>query len=460
MSHSTLRTENLLHLMWPIFLQHLTHGVVLLVDLWFFSHLSDQIAGTVGQLMPIIWLGTFVIPVFAGTGVSVASQYMGAKQTQKVIPAYMMNLLFTAAMGLAFGGSMMFFAEDIGRWMGLDPNLNSIGATYLGTMWAYFVPMGVLVAYNAVLSSRGMTHWLMYISLTVAAVNLGLAALFVLGFGWGIRGVVMASVISVSIATALSIWLVHVRLGVHFYLRGAWRDMRNVLRPMLRIGIPNALEPFSYSVQQIILSKMIISLGVVSMAANSYAGRAQVFQITFAVSLALGCQILMAHWMGARRFSDVNQLYWKMIRWGTIVAGVYALSLWIFADSVFGFFTGDAEVKQLGRSLLLIAVFFEPARAVNIVGGFGLKTVGDARFTMIVATIFIWGILPVVWAVNEVWKLSLVGFWLFFAADEIIRAGINLWRWRTGKWKSMGLADTAPAVPGGAAPAAGAVYEA
>jgi putative MATE family efflux protein len=441
-SPHSLRTENLVHLTWPILLQNLTHSVVLLVDLWFFSHLSDEIAGTVGQLVPFIWLGTFVIPVFAGTGISVASQYMGARQNHKVIPAYMMNLVFTAAMGLVFGGAMGWFSHDIGRWMGLGPELNVIGATYLGTMWLYFVPMGVLVAYNAVLSSRGMTHWLMYNSFIVAGLNVILASLFVLGFGWGVRGIVMASVISVTIATGVSVWLVHVRLGVHFYLRGAWNDMRGVLRPMLRIGIPNALEPFSYSMQQIIHSKMIIGLGIVSMAANSYAGRSQMIQITFCVSLALGCQILMAHWMGARRFADVDRLYWRMIRWGMLVAGGYAITLLIFANAVLSVFTHDPEVRRLGHRLLFIAAFFEPARAVNIIGGFSLKTVGDSRFTMIVAVIFIWGILPVVWMVDRSWQLTLVGFWIFFAADEIIRAGINLWRWRTGRWKRMGIAET------------------
>ena len=444
MSHSSLRTENLLHLTWPIFLQHLTHSIVILVDLWFFSRLSDQIAGTVGQLLPIIWLGTFVIPVFAGTGVSVASQYMGAKQSHKVVPTYMMNLLFTATMGLVFGALMAWFAPDIGRWMGLDPSLNAIGSTYLSAMSGYFIPLGIMVAYNAVLSSRGMTHWLMYNAVIVTVLNLALASLFVLGFGWGIRGIVTASVISITVAMAVSVWLVHVRLGVHFYLRGAWRDMRGVLRPMIRIGLPNALEPFSYSVQQIILSKMIIGLGIVAMAANSYAARAQMFQITFAVSLALGCQILMAHWMGSRRFADVDRLFWRMIRWGMLVAAIYAGALWLLSDWVLGIFTTDPAVLRLGGALLLIAAFFEPARAVNIVGGFSLKTVGDARVPLIIAVIFIWGILPVVYVVNHLWQLSLVGFWLFFAVDEIIRAGINLWRWRTGKWRRMGFAE-APA---------------
>lgn len=447
MPSTQLRTESLLKLAGPIFFQHLTHTIVLLVDMYFFSHLSDEIAGTIGQLLPVIWLGTFVIPVFAGTGISVASQYMGAKQHHKVIPAYLMNLFFTAGMSLVFGAALWFFSADIGRWMGLNASLNAVGATYLATMSAYFLPMGVLVAYNAVLSSRGMTHWLMYSAFLVAGINLALASLFVLGFGWGVRGIVLAAVIGVTAAMGLSVWLVHRRLGVHFYFRGARRDMLGVLRPMLRIGIPNLLEPFSYCVQQIVLSKMIIALGIVAMAANNYAGRMQMFQITFSVSLALGGQILLAHWMGARRFDDVNRLFWKAIRWGMAVAVCYAGGLWILSDWALGIFTSDPAVKRAGQTLLLIAAFYEPARSVNIVSGFSLKTVGDARFPVVIAMLFIWGILPVVWAVNHYWTLTLAGFWLFFAVDEIIRAGINLWRWRTGKWQGMGIAGGAEKPP-------------
>ena len=439
MNRSSLRTERLFALTWPILLQQTTQSAILLMDFWFFSQISDAVAATVGQLIPIIWVGAFVIPVFAGTGVAVASQYMGAKIYEKVVPAYMVNLAIAAALGFIFAAALRVFPADIVRWMGLDPSLHVIGATYLGTISAYFAFMGIYVAYAAVLSSRGMTQWLMGVSVAVAGLNFALAWLFVHELHWGIRGVALASIASIALATAIVAWLVHRRLGVHFRLRGAWGDMRSVIRPMLRIGIPNALEPFSYSVQQIILSALIIPLGLVSMAANSYAGRVQMLQITFSVSLALGAQILMGHWMGARRFDDVDRLFWRMVRYGMIVAGIYAMLLWMFADRVLGWFTHDPAITQLGRTLLFIAVFYEPARAVNIVSSFTLKSVGDSVFPLVITMTFIWGILPVILWIDHVWGLTIVGYWICFAADEIIRAAINLWRWRTGRWRSKGI---------------------
>lgn len=444
MSQHTLRTESLFKLSWPVFLQNMTNTVVFMVDFLFFSYLSDEVAGTIGQMLPIVWMGAFVIPVFAGTGVSVASQYMGANQHDKVVPSYMMNLLFTLVMGVIYGSAMWILAPNIGRWMGMNPHLNAISTEFFSTMAAYFFFMGVWVAYNAILSSRGMTHWLMYTSFMVGVINLVLDAVFVLVFGWGVRGIVLASVIGAAAAMFTAMWMVHHKLGIRFYLKGALKDMLGVLKPMLRIGIPNALEPFSYTVQQIILSTFIIAMGVQSMAAASYAGRAQMFQITFAFSLANGAQILMAHWMGAGRFADVNHIYWKAIRSAMVVAGTYATGLWLLSDWAMGIFTNDPEIKLLAKTLLFIAVFLEPARTVNIIGGFALRTVGDSRFPMIIAIVFIWGILPIIIFIDRTWGITLAGLWVCFAADEILRAAINIWRWKTGRWKSMGIAQPAP----------------
>lgn len=441
MSQHTLRTENLWKLIWPIFLQNTTHSLVMLADFWFFSYLSDKTAGVIGQLLPYFWVGAFVIPVFAGTGISVASQYMGAGKQERVIPTYTMNLLLTLSMGIAFSALCVLFADRLGVWIGMTPDLAAIGGEYFEIIGFYFVFMSALVAYNAILSSRGMTHWLMYSAFMIAGINIGLNSLFVFTFDWGVKGIAAASVIGAAAALVLSLVLVHHILRIRFYIKGAFNDMKKVLKPMLRLGISNALEPFSYTIQQIILSAFVVAMGISSMATNSYAGRSQMFQITFAFSLASAAQILMAHWVGSKRFEDVKRLYWKTIGMSTAVAFTYAFLLWMFSDSVLSLFTSSPEIKTLGKSVLFVSIFLEPARAVNIIGGFSLRTVGDSKFPVILGMVFIWGLLPIVFTISLFWTLSLVGLWVCFAIDEIVRAFINMWRWQTGKWQSMGYAD-------------------
>lgn len=435
-----IRTQNLLTLAWPIFLQNVTNGFVMFADFWFFSYLSDEIAGILGQLLPMFFVGAFVIPVFAGTGISVASQFMGAGKHEKVVPSYMMNLFLTTMLGIIFAIVLLTNADNLGIWIGMDRSMSKIGGDYFGIIGYYFIGMGVYVSYNAILSSRGQTHWLMYLSFAVAGTNLVLNSLFVFVFELGVQGVAVASVTGVSVGLLLSIYLVHKRLCVRFYLKGLLGQMRTILRPMIRLGVSNALEPFSYTIQQIVISSFIVALGLTSMATNSYAGRLQFFQITFSISLASAAQILMAHWMGAAKFDQVHRLFWRTILYSTSVAFVFATTLWLFADRALLVFTNDPAILALGKTILLVSVFLEPARAVNIIGGFSLRTVGDTRFPLVIGMIFIWGILPIIYLLDHRISLSLLGLWICFAADEIIRAIIVLLRWQTGKWKQMGFA--------------------
>ena len=439
MNDSPLRTESLFKLTWPIFLQHASGNIVMLVDFIFFAYISDEVAATIGQVMPVTWLGTFLIPVFAGTGIAVASQYMGAKQFHKVIPAYMMNLTFSLSMSLILSGIFLIHRADIGRWMGLNEMQNEVSTQYLTLMSIYFVVMAAVSSYNAILSSRGLTNWIMIVSLLSNCLNVCLNALFLFVMHWGVWGIVGSTIIATLISTMLAIYLVHGKLRIRFYLKGVWRDMMGVLRPMLRVGIPNAAEPFSYATQQIILSTFIISMGVTAMASNSYAMRTLMVHIVLSFSLANGAQILMAHWMGAKRMDEINRLYWKIVGIAMSVALVYMSIIWSNAKTIISIFTDDPLIKETAKHLLFISLFTEPARVVNIISGYTLRSVGDTRYPMIIGMIFIWGILPFIFAWDALWSLSIVNMWICFSADEIIRCFINLRRWKSGKWRAMSL---------------------
>jgi putative MATE family efflux protein len=444
MSNHTLRTESLFRLSWPIFLQHATGALALFVDFVFLSYISDEVAGIVGQILPVTWLGSFIIPVFASTGISVSSQFMGARRYDKVVPTYMMNLALSFGLGLLIATGMFVARGHIGLWMGMTESQNEVSTVYLGWMSGYFVVMSVMVAYNAVLSSRGLTQWIMLVSLVSGVTNIGLNTWFVFGLGWGVVGIVGSTIIATACSMCIGMVLVHGRLKIRYYLKGALRDMLSVLRPMMRVGIPNVLEPMSYACQQIVLSTFVISMGVQSMAANAFSGRLHMPHIVLCFSMAAAAQILMAHWMGAGKTDRINRLFWRIFVISVVAAWAYMTVIWLNAYEILRIFTEDPEIRALGKKLLLISLVTEPARMVNILSGSCLRSVGDTRYPMVVGLIFIWGILPVIFVLDNMWHLTIVGMWACFAVDEFLRALVNLQRWHSGKWKRMGLVEPAP----------------
>jgi Na+-driven multidrug efflux pump len=82
----------------------------------------------------------------------------------------------------------------------------------------------------------------------------------------------------------------------------------------------------------------------------------------------------------------------------------------------------------------------EPIRSINILGGVALKTVGDGRFSVVMGLIFMWGLVPVLF-VTVALGGGIVAVWMCLLADETIRALVNLWRWKSGRWEGRRVID-------------------
>jgi Na+-driven multidrug efflux pump len=246
---------------------------------------------------------------------------------------------------------------------------------------------------------------------------------------------------------------VHGRLGVSFRLPQLAARVRAVLGPILRIGVPAALEPFSWVMQSFVVSVLIIGLGLQAMAANTYMQRLIFLDMAVTWSLTAAGQIVMSHMLGAGRLDAVRRTYWKVLGISAAFAFANMAVFLVFHDAVLGVFTADPGIKRVGFWLLVVSLFTEPIRAANILGGVALKTVGDGRFSLVVGVAFMWGVIPVIVASNALgW--GLIGLYLVLLLDETVRAAINVVRWARGSWVGKAVVSAGTDVPATAAPLA------
>jgi Na+-driven multidrug efflux pump len=294
----------------------------------------------------------------------------------------------------------------------------------------------------------------MAVAVVTNALNIGLNALFMRGAfglpagGLGVRGVALATLLAYLTGLAMLMFLVHRRLGVSFRIPQVVARVRAVLGPILRVGVPSALEPFSYTVQSFVVSVLIIALGLHAMAANTYMQRLIFLDMSVTWSLTAAGQIVMSHLLGAGRLDEVRRTYWRVLGISAVFAFANMALFLVFHDAVLGIFTADAGIKRIGFWLLFVSLFTEPIRAANILGGVALKTVGDGRFSLAVGVAFMWGVIPVIILSNALgW--GVIGLYVVLLADETVRAAINVVRWARESW--VGKAVIAP--PAGAAAA-------
>jgi putative MATE family efflux protein len=425
-----------------MFIEELTGGFTSLADIFFISMISDEAAASVGMLGPVLMLGYFILPQFTSAGTSVAAQYLGANRKDRLLPAWVANILISTAMGTALAVALFAFSGRIGLWLGMTASQNAYAAQYLSVIAFNFIIVGIRFSFSSILASQTLTRWNMVASIATNLLNIPINWALMTGFwilpAMGVAGIALATVISYLVGFAIIFYMVRFRLRIKLFAKGVFAKVGEVVLPILKIGIPAALEPFSYVIQSFVVSILIIGLGTAAMGANTYVNRLMFLDMAVSWSLTMGGQILMSHHLGAGRIDQVRRSYWKIASMTTSFAFAVFLAITVWNRPFLSLFTRDPAILRMAFWLLLIALFMEPIRSINILGGVALKTVGDGKFSVLIGIAFMWGLVPLI-LLSSALGLGIVGVWACLLLDETIRAGINIGRWRSGRWKGKAV---------------------
>lgn len=208
--------------------------------------------------------------------------------------------------------------------------------------------------------------------------NIVLDILFVIGFGWSIAGVAIATVL----AQVVNAGLLTLRLarGTEEY-RLTLRDLKLkgvYLVNMLRLGIPAGLQSSMYTVSNTIIQVAVNSLGTMVVASWAMSGKTD--GLYWAVSSAMGAAItsFIAQNYGAGRMDRVKQC----VRQGLIMAFAVTLTvsagLMLTAIPVLRILTPDEEVVQTTYTIMSYFVPFYFTWVLVEVFSAVLRGVGDA----------------------------------------------------------------------------------
>lgn len=437
--------KGLWSLTWPLLWSLLLSLSLSFVDAFFLSRVSDRAAAAVGALLPVIGMTIMVFSPLAQAGASVAGQLTGAGRHEQVPGTYLALVLMNGAFGLCASALFIAFAGHVPRWLGLDPAMAHDATTYLRIVGGFIFVRAVQIGFTNILNSRGETRWTLAEAAFTNALHLVLNTAFLEGwFGiprWGVAGIATSTVISLGVGLSFTMCVVRFKLGVRLPWSSPWAIVKERLRPILRIGLPSALEPISFQCTQLVLNLMIIRLGAQVLAARVYAFNFfMVSTILWAVAFGIGTQISIAHRVGAGRHDDASRVLGRALRtticgnlcWCALLALVHPLLLTQL--------TTDAAVIEAAHPIFLLAPLVEAGRAANIVCGGALRACGDSRFTAVVGTSLMWCLgVPLAYLLSTRLGLGLAGIWLAMGIDECSRGCMNYLRWRHGRWRQLGV---------------------
>ena len=297
------------------------------------------------------------------------------------------------------------------------------------------------------LRGSGDTRTPMIIANIVNILNIGLGLILIFGLnlsflkfeGYGIVGAAWAVALSRGIGGILSIAALYRRKNVisaNIFAR--FRMNVEIVRRMLKVGIPAAMEQVIMQGGFLMLQVVISSMGTVAIAV--YQIGMSVNSICFIPTWGFGiaATTLIGQSLGGKKPDIAEKCGWTAMKLSIGVISLLTIFIFIFARELVTAYSSDHEVIGIGAAAIRIFCISTPFLAVVVAISSALRGAGDIMYVMITSFVGIWGfrILMAV-LLNSLFGLGIMSVWIALIFDFLIRSIMYFARFKRGNWKRI-----------------------
>ncbi len=376
-------TRHLVNFALPLLLGNLFQQLYNMVDTWVVgNYVSNEAFSAVGTVGPVInTLIGFFLGLSSGAGV-VISQYYGAGREEKVQQAVHTALMLTLALGVVFTVAGIAMTPLMLQLMKTPAEVAPEQATYLRI---YFAGVIGLLLYNmgsGILRAVGDSRRPFYFLVVSAVLNTVLDLLFVIKFHMGVEGVAYATIIAQAVSAVLTLWvLMGAEGGIRLELR-ALRFTWSVLRQIVAVGIPAALQMAITAFSNVFVQSYINYFGPDCMSGWTAYNKVDQLVILPVQSISMANTTFVGQNLGVgdtpRAKKGVRISLWLSVA----VTAVLLIPVLLFAPDLTAFFNSKAEVVSYGALLLRLLSPFYFFFCINQIFAGALRGAGDSQVPM------------------------------------------------------------------------------
>ena len=376
-------TRHLVNFALPLLLGNLFQQLYNMVDTWVVgNYVSNEAFSAVGTVGPVInTLIGFFLGLSSGAGV-VISQYYGAGREEKVRQAVHTALMLTLALGVVFTAAGIAMTPLMLQLMKTPAEVAPEQATYLRI---YFAGVIGLLLYNmgsGILRAVGDSRRPFYFLVVSAVLNTVLDLLFVIKFHMGVEGVAYATIIAQAVSAVLTLWvLMGAEGGIRLELR-ALRFTWSVLRQIVAVGIPAALQMAITAFSNVFVQSYINYFDTDCMSGWTAYNKVDQLMILPVQSISMANTTFVGQNLGVgdtpRAKKGVRTSLWLSVA----VTAVLLIPVLLFAPDLTAFFNSKAEVVSYGALLLRLLSPFYFFFCINQIYAGALRGAGNSQVPM------------------------------------------------------------------------------
>lgn len=437
MNRNDLKVIGLLAL--PVMVETVLQTLLGTVDTFFAGQISDDAIAAVGvtNLIVNIFIAFFTA-VSVGT-LAVIGRYVGRSDAERGNRALQQSFLLSLFIGISVGALNLLFYRPILEISGADEDILVYAIPYYMVV---VVPI-VFLCLSLVLSSclRATKDNVTPMAATgIANVLNILFNIFFIKLGLGIMGLALATTLSRAFGVGiLFIWLTKGTGFLRLPLRG-WGVDVEMIRSILRIGVPAGGEKLIMRAGQLVYGAMILSIGSYAYVAHNIAGTIENYTYIPSMGFGVAAATLVGIGLGENNPEKAHRMALAANALSTIFMVSMGIIIFIFAPFFAVAFSSTPEVQMLTVGVLRMIAFFQPCSAITQVIESALQGAGDTRYPMFLTLFGIWGIRVCIgYFLGIICGFGLIGVWTAYIIDISVRGFLLLRRFNGGKWQMVAI---------------------
>ncbi len=427
----------ILSLAWPTMLEELLHTAVQYIDTAMVGSLGTEATAAVGATTTINWLINGSISALGIGFLAFIAKAYGAKNEELAKQAVAQAVLVVLGVGIASTIVTVSLSTFIPVWMQVKPAIRELASRYFFVLYLPMLPRTASLIFGSVLRASGDTKTPMRAGLIANVVNVGLNVVFIYKLGLGVVGAAIASAIAFTIGGMI----ITVAVWKHPVLSPRGERLspnREILKPCMKVAVPNMLQRFGTSFGYVAFASMINSLGEVSMAAHTIANTVESAFYIPGYGMQAAAATLAGNAYGAKDERGMKSLA-KMFL--PLEVGLMMISgglLFLLAPNLVGIFSKSDEVIRLGTTVLRMVAVTEPFYGFSIIVEGFLMGVGKTKIPFIYNIFGMWGVRIIgTFLCTQVLEMGLVSAWTCMIAHNLLLFVLFLVCYLRGTWNPL-----------------------
>lgn len=437
-------------LAWPTMLEQLMQTAVQYIDTAMVGSLGKQATAAVGATSTVNWLVGSTVSAIGVGFLSYIAQSMGANEKDNAKKASGQAVTAVIIVGLLFTVLTTSLSGLVPVWMQVDINIREMASRYFLILYTPMLFRTANIIFGTVLRSVGDTKSPMIIGIFVNIINILLnffliyptrsVTIFdtgytIYGAGFGIEGAAIASAVSYAfggIAITVRIWM-------HKEISPKGQSLKpdiKILKPCLRVALPNMFQRFATSLGYVAFASMINSLGETSTAAHTIANTVESAFYIPGYGMQTAAATLSGNACGAKDKERLQNLAKAAIPLVIVLMILSGGLLLIFAPDLMLLFSKDTEVIALGTTVLRMVAISEPFYGVPIVIEGIMQGAGKTVSPFVFNVLGMWFVRILgTFICTQLLSYGLVSAWVCMIGHNMLLFVMFIALFASGRWK-------------------------